>query len=755
MYLIKRFFAILVLIIVLLTALFAWNSFLIWLDSAEPVNPQTSKETRSKVQWLSSTKPLTYTFSNQRTHSLRILSNAVFDQSVTLEQPVNYAIKYTLYNDKKEVIVDKVYHHASKLVNNSQDQQIKQIIENKQSLNVASGQSFYLPIKHYPQAKSLALTLIPEEKTIQGVVVRVHAKTPDQNVDPLNSWLKRPVDRRKRATDYLTMGENTLTNTEITNAMAFWWQKIAPQGIPGIDFKSDILYESLPYNVLTYDFSQQQHSLAAYYTKHGLCASITLDNSDRLNFTVSNDQETPSLIWYDKLQFEAPKVINYTLTDKENTYQTQPLEPGLITICSEQELLTQWRTESGTAILTSYAGSYLINAQEHVEFDVVPLSHLNLELRALETSQLNISLYDENQIQIDRYSITIKGEISGFDRLIADNTQRQAVGMLTPYYLRTGKETKYVKITANNDVYVRLKSRLASFHYQRRIAHQPILTESTNGFYDIAAWYEQKARNHYDLSQRDLFVNIRTFAPPPDVEQTTTYYQSKELFNLLPLSNVALGLSPNRYYEEQQPAEEFNFGLYDKNQAIPSASSNDNRLISRLNSNSAKELKTDDISFADQQQLVNEASVIYQNWYGHRPWVKQRLYQLVKNKPAKLSYDKKKRPISIVFKVFRAQSNEPVTLNISHSAKYKLGLTSEYSIAKQSFQLHNSKLLKSFLIHPKKSQITSYPSVTLNLANDIETLQYVTLSSSETIWLSILEEYPMQEQKVRWWNNEL
>ena len=113
----------------------------------------------------------------------------------------------------------------------------------------------------------------------------------------------------------------------------------------------------------------------------------------------------------------------------------------------------------------------------------------------------------------------------------------------------------------------------------------------------------------------------------------------------------------------------------------------------------------------------------------------------------KLSYDKKKRPISIVFKVFRAQSNEPVTLNISHSAKYKLGLTSEYSIAKQSFQLHNSELLKSFLIHPKKSQITSYPSVTLNLANDIETPQYVTLSSSETIWLSILEEYPMQEQK--------
>ena len=34
---------------------------------------------------------------------------------------------------------------------------------------------------------------------------------------------------------------------------------------------------------------------------------------------------------------------------------------------------------------------------------------------------------------------TIKGEISGFDRLIADNTQRQAVGGVTPTTFVLGK----------------------------------------------------------------------------------------------------------------------------------------------------------------------------------------------------------------------------------------------------------------------------------------------------------------------------
>jgi len=754
MYLIKRFLAILAIITVLLIALFTWNSFLIWLDSAEPVNPKTSKETRSKVQWLSTKKPLTYTFSNQRTHSLRILSNAVFDQSVTLDKPVNYAIKYTLYNDKKEVILDETYHHASKLVNQSEEQQIKQIIENKQSLNVASGQSFYLPIAHYPTAKSVALLLIPEEKSIQGVVVRVHAKTPVQNVDPLNSWLKRPLDRRKRATDYLTMGENTLTNTEITNAMAFWWQKIAPQGIPEIDFKSDILYESLPYNVISYDFSQQQYSLAAYYTRGSLCASVKLDESDSLIFTVSDNQKPPSLIWYDKLQFEAPKKINFTQTDEVNTYKTPLLNAGLITICSEKELLTQWRTESGAVILTSYAGSYLINPKVSVEFDIVPESHLNLELRTLNSSQIYVTLYDNNKKQIERYAVTIKGEASKFDRLIASNTQRQAVGMLTSYYLRTPQQARYIKVESSDDVYLRVKSRLANFHYQRRTAHQPLTTESTDGFYDIAAWYEQKASNHYDLAQREHFVNIRTFTPPRDIEETTTYYQSKELFNVLPLSNVALGLNPKRYYEKPEPSQEFNFGIYNNNHYFPSSGENDNRLILKINNNSANEVKTADISLSEKMKLIDEANTVYQNWYGHRPWVKQRLYQLDKNKPIKLLYSKNKHPISIVFKAFRTQSNKPITLSLEHTANYKLGLTSEYSIAKQSYQLHNSELLESFLIHPKKSQLASYPSVTFKVANDIDSLQSVTLTSSETIWLSILEEYLVKDQKVRWWNNE-
>lgn len=269
----------------------------------------------------------------------------------------------------------------------------------------------------------------------------------------------------------------------------------------------------------------QQHDLGAYYTELGLCASISLDVTDSLNFTVNSNQYLPSLTWHDKHQFKAPTPISFAVTDNNNNYKTELIDAGLVTICSEEPLLTSWRTASGAAILTSYAGSYLVNEFASVNFDIEPSSNLNIDVRALQTNQLSVIIYDEHNQAIEHYSVTLKGDVSDFDRVITDNTQRQRVGMLNSYYLRTPDNAHHLKISAEKDVYVRLKSRFADFNYQRAIAHQ-YLPEPINGFYDIAAWYEQRAANHYELTQLAHFTNIRTFTPPKEPELVTTFYQS-------------------------------------------------------------------------------------------------------------------------------------------------------------------------------------------------------------------------------------
>lgn len=161
-----------------------------------------------------------------------------------------------------------------------------------------------------------------------------------------------------------------------------------------------------------------------------------------------------------------------------------------------------------------------------------------------------------------------------------------------------------------------------------------------------------------------------------------------------------------------------------------------------------------ELSVETLQQLQSQAKTIYQNWYGERPWIKQRIYQLDKSAPLTLEFTAQQRPMSVVFKVFRANSSEPVELSLTQNADYKSGLTSEYSIAKQRFMLHQSALLDAFLIHPKNSQLTSYPSITQTITNDIAELHSLTLQATDTVWISVLEEYPLQEQKVRWWNHE-
>ena len=302
---IKRLLKLLTLLALVFGLGFAALSFYLWVKSAEPVSNRSDTETRSNVQWLSTEKPLVYSFSQSRTHSIRVLSNAILSEPLALDKPINYAIEYSFLNEQKQVLSSHVYHHASKLTPPDNEQQIKQIIEDRQALQVSSGQSFYLNHTQLKDVASVSLKLITEDSPIMGVVVRVHAKTLNRDTDKYSAWLKLPLERRERSSAYHSVGANALSTTEINNAVTYSWLKLAPQGIPGIDFKADILYETLPYNVVTYDFSQQQLNLNDYYTDASLCAIITLAQPDSLIFSLNSEAKV-NLTRYDLRQFIAP-----------------------------------------------------------------------------------------------------------------------------------------------------------------------------------------------------------------------------------------------------------------------------------------------------------------------------------------------------------------------------------------------------------------------------------------------------------------
>lgn len=752
---IKQLLKLLILLPLLVGIGFSGFSLYIWLGSAEPTSIRSEDETRSNVQWLSSDKSLVFSFSPSRTHSIRVLSNAIFAQQLSLDKPVNYAIEYAFIDQQKQVISSHIYHHASKLTPLENEFQVKQIIEDRQALTVASGQSFYISPEQLKNVAAISLKLIPEDTQVMGVVVRVHAKTLNDNQDKNSTWLKLPLERRERATEYHSIGANALSMKEISNAVTYSWLKLAPQGIPSIDFKSDILYETLPYNVVTYDFSSQQLNLGDYYTDASLCASITLGEPDTLHFTKSA-AITPILTWYDLNQYLPPKrVVVEQGANKPLSFTTEPLAAGLVTICSQEPLLTTWSLVSQQELTTAQDSYYLISEPMSARYDVEPNSDLAIELRSATRNAVTVSVLDQSNQVIDDFEVYYDGGISAFDRVILDSTQRQQVAQAKTFYLRVGKNAAAIKINSKHDALVRIKSRNSLFNYQRTVCHLNCFENET--FHNIAAWYEQQASNHYIFSEKEMLVNIRVFAAPPEIEQKDTFYQSSDLSKQLSLSNVALVYSPDKYFLEPTEPSQFHFAKMNNKQLIQKStnikSTTPASIIYQLNKNTAKEIDLKDTDFEQLARVEDSSKTIYQNWQGERPWIKQRLYKLTANKAVTLNYPTL-RPKSVVVKIYSNKENDDVVLNLSQHAKYFSGLKEEYSIAKKRYRLLPSSLSEAFLIHPKDSRLYSYPAITNQITADIQAIHSIRVTTDKDVWVAVLEEYSKEEVKVRWWNDD-
>lgn len=758
MYLIKR----------LLTSLFRLSLILLliwltvrgyfWIVSAEPVALRSEDETRSTVHWLQQDKALTFNFSADRTYSIRVLSNAIFSEQQQFEEPVHYAIEYTLLDNKAKPLSTHVYHHASKLALDNEQKQVKQIIENRDTLAVSSGQSFFISNEQLTNASAIALRLIPENNQLRGVVIRLHAKTPVSLNDINRAWLRQSTDWRERMTNYHTIGNNALSSQEILNAVTFEWQKLAPQGIPGIDFTGDTLYETLPYYVLSYDFTAQQLNLDSFYTDSQLNASFR--NYQAQDLFVFKEQSDATLFatWYDIKQLKAPIQLSLTATDTPNTYRISNVEPGLIVIQSAKPILTRWFAENDTQFNALHSYFYNIGDQFSAEYKVAKGSDINFEFRGPKGTPVDITLYD-NDIKVEQYRIYLQGGKSDFDRIIDEATIRQTVFGSEQYYSRMPNNVDRIKISSQQTVLAKLQARQSSFHYQTELCEQLCKPELDN-FAAIGAWFSQKAQNDFIFTEQKRITNVRLFEIPPPLpnnEDMTTTYMSRDLINALPLSNTFLVNSPDKYFTNLFPKAEptehqFNqvFTFEQLLQAKRNNQLRDKRLI-EINKKSPffKELafthltETQLLSFKDPEHtlFVNEGS--------KRPWQKQRGYFLKADKPLTLNYSNK--PESVVIKVLKTKRfKDFVVLNTAISGRFKAGLSHEYTIKNKRFALMQTNLTNAFALHPAISQVIPYNSISLAINDDLQTLKSITITSEQDVWISVLDELVQAPSEAQW-----
>lgn len=750
MYLLKRLFMIIFISIIGLLILKQGYYFIKWLESAEPLELRANDETRSIVHWLDETSPLVYTYNPARVEQLRILSNAIFEQNTSSDSPINYAIDYQILDKNNQVVFEHRYHHASKLVDNNEASQVKQLIENRKALKVSSGQSFYVSKANLALGQTISLKVVPEHPLLKGVVIRVHAKVPELEQDLERAWLQLSDERKSRILSYHTLGEYAVSTDEIAQSVRYGWLKLAPQGVPKIDFKDDMLYEHLPYNVKTYDFDVEQFDLNALYTDSQLAASISIDKPTQ--FSINATTSAPlNVVWYDKTQHFAPKQILLNTLD-EGVWQTPILEPGLLVISSTATQLTRWQDQSGQSFELLHNYYYELDSTTSARYPVTDNLAVRLEFRPTQSTTATIHYWQDNKL-LETQQVPLQLVPSKFDRAITNQTMREPISESVYYYLRVPKGADRLEINSEQATWFKLSHRTEAGLAQSRLCSVACINRK---FEQITSWFPLNASNDFDFVAHEKIKKVRLFQSPPAAINNEFFFESADLSRYATQSNTALVYSPWRYFESPPPPAPFRYRQWDGNQAdlntYPPKMMAQARVVQKHVQQTPYVVMLPVTDYIASKAKTNTETTYFLSLQPEPTWTETRLYQLPANQMVRIPLPAKE-VARIYIKPFMDKSSKPFLLKTFVNVTKKNAITTDYTVTRHHAVLdasHGENTLDAFMLHPTQPKLVSFPSHALFLGNDIAHAHHLDLVSEKPLWVSITFALTKAPNKIQW-----
>lgn len=750
MYLLKRLFFILILLTSGIILIQQGYIFFKWLESAEPLSLRSNDETRSLVHWLDEQTPLVYNYNPARVEQLRILSNAIFDQSSAPDPLVNYAIDYQILDKDNKVILQHRYHHASKLVDSTEASQVKQLIEDRQALKVASGQSFYVSKADLALGQTISLKVILEHPTLKGVVIRMHAKVPELEKDLERAWLQLPEERKSRILGYHTLGKYAVSPQEIAQSVRFSWLKLAPQGVPKIDFKDDILYEHLPYNVKTYDFDTEQLDLNAIYTDSQLKASLPIENTTQFYVNTATATEL-SVVWYDKTQISPPKALHLTRLD-QGQWQTPIIEPGLIVISSAEMQLSRWYASDGNLVNLLHSYYYELNNDTSAFYPVSESIAARLEFRPMQNTTATLRFLNDKQV-IQSKQLQLYATRSMFDRSISNQTTREAISDSVFYYLQVPKGVTSLEISTADPTWFKLSHRLEQGLSQTRLCS---LTCEDRTLEQISSWFSLAASNDFEFVANDKTKKVRLFQAPPEPISEDYFYESIDLTDYAQRSNTALIYSPWRYFDSPPAPEAFRYTLWDGQQQayanLFSEELSQARVVQKNQQQKPKVVALPLLDYVATNKPVESSTTRYISMKTGANWTETRLYQLPAKRLIRLPLPA--TGVSRIYiKPFVDNPNAPFLLKTFLNARKKLGVSEQYTVTRQHAILDASNgmnTVDAFLLHPTQPDLISYPTQSIIIGNDIAQLNHLDIVSEQPVWINVTLAMTNMPSKINW-----
>ncbi|WP_440053719.1 hypothetical protein ACSLBF_12525 [Pseudoalteromonas sp. T1lg65] len=720
---------------------------ILWLFSAEFMNEDLAYNNRARVHWLPANKSLSYQFAANRTRELRVLSNAIVESNISDEKPLHYAIKYQLLDSSNRTLHQGVYHHSAKIQRDENQHFLKLVMDEKQTFGAASGQSFYLNQTQFSSATKLLLEFVPENKDFIGLVVRVHAKTPHFDEDPNKVWLQQPQSWRQRVASFHSLGGDALSSQEKYNASAFHWLKLAPIGIPNIDFTSDLLYETLPRAIAPYEEPEALKTTTGYYidTKLSLSFSVSAPQTNFLiNLTEPNEQL--SFVWHDPDSQLSPRALTaQRINELQYVLKSPPL--GLVTIHSQAAnylsiIEEQTKQQPITVLHSQY---YQVDAQSSAEFSVVSGSDIELDWRAEEGVRIKLAFYS-SETPRDATQFTTASTLSNYDRLVPSQaTPPTQVEEPQKRYITVPRGINRAIVSAENAL-VKLRSRHRSFHYLQTLCTIPCPETS-----EINAWFSQYADNHHLLAAQDKLAIVRLFkAPLPATEQRR--FQSVDLDNMLAISNTALlPLNELAAKTEQRPFAFRKVSAIDAKVLKPQQTYPSKTIVVK---NQPPYIQQFEETVPEQFSQPN-IEAIYINQGLPRTHIQTRLYKIDANKRYRISLPKKLAPTAVVIKTLAQSANLPITLKTKLNVELAQQPSTDYTLTNKIVRLNSDQQQSVVFFTPKTPKLFMYPSVTLTVQDDVKQTLSVELEASHSVWISVLTDAADETEQLIWWTEDV
>lgn len=452
----------------------------LWQDVAAELPPlveQLQLETRTTtVYGLESGRWLSFPIPG-RTRELRLLSQAAADSDVRIGTELVYGIEYELLDARGQLLQRGEQAHSARIPEPRlvEGHPVPLALYADTALQLATGQSFQLPLQQVPDAVLLRVRSQPLQAGIERLVLRTYWEERLTSEQAEGQWKRFNQGQREALVQALITPSELVTPQERINLLSRQWQPVGPQQVDAARYRL----------FLNVDKRMQLPSeavAAGRYLAPGRMLVLPIAHAGKYHLRWQ-PQGAPGRVEWHRVdeRYRLPEWSSLDLSREEYRH----LEPGLLvlrsTVPGHFDLVAETAPERSALPPRRYLRSHPLAPLEPLRFELAPSATGNAGVRLdLRLHMPGVALPAQAEITaeyhiVDAAGVVLEaGTLSGVAEasLLDRSGQPEVADLSDPlrFYLRVPAGAAAIEMTSRHPLLASAYTRPLELPYRRQVS---------------------------------------------------------------------------------------------------------------------------------------------------------------------------------------------------------------------------------------------------------------------------------------------